>query len=150
MKIKKKLNDIMEKEYLRWRDENCQPFSMYKNCTFGMLQCYNNYKEKSCLNHKELFSNEFLNQEIEVEDTLTKEEKEYLKAVIEPFKNKIQYITYSKTVFLDGFETRNIEICVLEHETHPCYYELPTIKGFFEGMELDKEYTLEELGLKEE
>ena len=57
MKIKKKLKDIMEKEYLRWRDENCQHFPMYKNCTFGMLQGYNNCKEKSCLNHKELFSN---------------------------------------------------------------------------------------------
>ena len=60
MKIKKKLNDIMEKEYLRWRDENCQHFPMYKNCTFGMLQCYNNYviiiiKKKVVLTIKNYF-----------------------------------------------------------------------------------------------
>lgn len=100
--------------------------------------------------NKDLYSNKFLNQEIALEDTLTKEEKEYLKAVIEPFKDRIQYITCCSNIFLDGFKMRNIEICVLEHVTHLCYYELPTIKGFFEGMELDKEYTLEELELKEE
>ena len=70
--------------------------------------------------NKDLYSNKFLNQEIVLEDTLTKEEKEYLKAVIEPFKDRIQYITCCSNIFLDGFKMRNIEICVLEHEAHPC------------------------------
>ena len=85
-----------------------------------------------------------------LEDTLTKEEKEYLKAVIKPFKDRIQYITCCSNIFLDGFKMRNIEICVLEHKTCACYYELPSIEGYFEYLTQGKEYSLEELGLKEE
>ncbi len=151
MKIKKKLKDITEKEYLCWRDENCQHFPIYKNCTFGMLQGYNNCKEKSCLNHKELFSNEFLNQEIEVEDTLTKEEKEYLKAVIEPFKNNIQYIIkqtgpdHSDTEYITTFINSITNTDWLDQE----YIVVPFFKKgtMYKNMEIGKKYTLEELGL---
>ena len=86
-------------------------------------------------------------ENLEEKDILTKKERKYLKAVIKPFKDRIRYISCLETIFVDGFKTRNIEICVLEHETHPCYYEFPTIEGFFEGMELEREYTLKELGL---
>lgn len=152
MKIKKKLKDITEKEYLRWRDENCQHFLMYKNCTFGMLQGYNNRKEKSCLNHKELFSNEFLNQETEIEiDILDKVEKEYLRNVIKPFKNNIRYIIKQTgqdhsdyeyiTIFINSIT--NTDWLDQEYIVFP-YFKKGTM---YKNMEIGKKYTLEELGL---
>lgn len=75
---------------------------------------------------------------------LDKKEKEYLEAVIRPFKNRIRCI--EKTTNDDGF-MEFIRICLGDE----CMY-LPDFKKgtMYKGLELFKEYTLEELGLFEE
>lgn len=75
------------------------------------------------------------------EEILDEAEKEYLKRVIEPFKHKIIYI--QKT----GSASGKYEMIYIELKDSNAY--LPTFKAglMYKGMELNEEYTLEELGL---
>ena len=62
----KKLRDLTLEEYEKWREKNCTiTFKSCTKCPFKSVVCFpaaNNL----WLNHKEIYSNEFLNQEIEV------------------------------------------------------------------------------------
>ena len=73
---------------------------------------------------------------------LDKKEKEYLAYVIRPFKDKIEYL-YKKS-HLDN-KNEWISIKMKDDE----YVHFPSFKkdAMYKGMELDKKYTLEELGL---
>ena len=68
-------------------------------------------------------------------------EKRYLKGVIRPFRNMVAFI--KKTCNYAGFQW--IEIAVKGNKT----IALPGFKNdeMYKGMKLEKEYTLEELGL---
>ena len=77
------------------------------------------------------------------EPILTDEEKEYLSAVIKPFKNSILYIDKFKLV--DGFQQIRI---TLEDEHYFSVIELPPFDNdMYKGMGTDKFYSLEDLGL---
>ena len=73
-------------------------------------------------------------------EILDEEEKEYLSNVIKPFRDKVEYI-----IKFDLLPEEYISICLQEHETT----DLPCFKRgtMYKGMEIEKEYTLEELGL---
>lgn len=73
-------------------------------------------------------------------------EKEYLSGIIKPFRNRVKYITKFRGVFDNEF----IEIGhVMDNEAELYYIELPLFKKgtMYQGMELGRNYTLEELGL---
>lgn len=72
---------------------------------------------------------------------LTDKEEAYLSAVIKPFRKDIEYI--EKRIFSTGAEY--IRICLTEDET----VNFPNFKKgtMYKGMEANKAYTLEELGL---
>lgn len=73
------------------------------------------------------------------QEILDKEEKEYLSAVIKPFKNKVVYI---KKHTANRYEWIGISL------DNGCFAFPDFDKGtMYKGMEPDKEYTLEELGL---
>ncbi len=76
----------------------------------------------------------------EVKEILDEKEKEYLRNVIRPFRNRIGYI--AKHGYLN--ETF-IEISIIDDE----FIDLPYFNGndMYKNMEYKKEYTLEELGL---
>ena len=76
------------------------------------------------------------------EPILDEAEKEYLSAVIKPFRSRVKYI--AKIISYDEFEQR-IKIAFYNGY---CIY-LPYFKAntMYKGMEVDKEYELEELGL---
>lgn len=76
---------------------------------------------------------------IKKEEILDEKEKEYLRAVIRPFGNKVYYIKK----ILCGYQ-EYIEICVFGEFVHFPFFEKGTM---YKGMEEYKEYTLEELGL---
>lgn len=73
---------------------------------------------------------------------LDEEEKEYLSAVIRPFKSRIKYISKETTcihnhyIFID-LGSDDIALPIFSNKT------------MYKGMEADKEYTLKELGLDE-
>ena len=76
---------------------------------------------------------------------LDKEEKEYLEAVIRPFRKEIVYVQkagvyegeWISVAYQRGKMIFNFNLPVFEKDK------------YYKGMELDKEYTLEELGLFE-
>lgn len=75
-------------------------------------------------------------KETSKEPLLTDEEKGYLKAVVEPFKNTVKYIVsdgYTLKINL-GQKFIDIEIPILYN-------------SFFQNLKEDKHYTLKELGL---
>ena len=77
-------------------------------------------------------------------EILEKEEKRYLRNVIRPFRDKVKYV--KKIVFFDGDTIISIKI---EENNKIWYIEFPPFKKdrMYKGMEENKEYTLEELGL---
>lgn len=87
----------------------------------------------------------FIKQDYKIvkEPILDKEEREYLKAVIRPFRKRIDYIV-KKSVSNNEeygyivFGMRNEDNCWLPNFPNGSMYK---------GMELRKKYTLEELGL---
>ena len=61
---KKKLRDLTEEEWNKWRAKNC---NLCYKCVFKNVYCESLYGS-SWVNHKDLYSDKFLNQEIEVEE----------------------------------------------------------------------------------
>ena len=77
------------------------------------------------------------------EDILSDKEREYLSAVIKPFRDKVDYV--KKYSFEDG-EKESIGISFKKDNG---YFSFPVFKKgtMYEGMYPYREYTLEELGL---
>lgn len=78
------------------------------------------------------------------EEILDKTEKNYLRGVIRPFRDRIKYIR--KITFSDGDAKISIKI---KENIHTWYIELPPFKKdvMYKNMEPNKEYSLEGLGL---
>ena len=62
---KKKLRDITEEELENWMDKNCFLSSDCNKCIFNNVYCST---ERNWINHKDLYSDKLLDQEIEVEE----------------------------------------------------------------------------------
>lgn len=63
-KNKVKLRDLTVEQFKKWIDENCNKCDFCKGCPFKCIECYDTF----WLSHKDMFSDKFLDQEIEVED----------------------------------------------------------------------------------
>lgn len=151
MKIKKKLKDITIKEYIDWKEKNCSRHDKCDSCPFKSANCYSNDKN-SWVSNKDLFSNKFLNQEIEIEkrDILDRKEKQYLQNVIKPFRDRVKSIAKQK--IYSKYEYISICFSVPLDSSYYCstnYIYLPYFKQgtMYKNMEVGREYTLEELGL---
>ena len=151
MKIKKKLRDLTPEEYANWHLKNCY-ITNCAICPFKSVRC--DISKKSWVDNKELFSKQFLNKEIELEikapDILDKQEKEYLRNVIKPFRNRVKYIT--KEAEINAYDY--IVMDVINPLNASFYFgteyiSLPYFKQgtMYKNMKVGKKYTLEELGL---
>ena len=81
--------------------------------------------------------------EEEKKEILDKVEREYLKAVIKPFKENVKYI-----VKADCCRSKIYEAIEISLENDDCMFFPNFEKGtMYKGMKLDKRYTLEELGI---
>lgn len=148
MKIKKKLRDLTEEEYKKYIVTHCGGNSCSDECIFGIVTCsyHNNH---SWIKNKDLFSDKFLNQEIEIEvpDILNKKEKEYLSAVIKPFRIIVKSI--SKSNVANGlYEYISIETIHPLAGTEFISFPLFKTQTMYKNMKLRKKYTLEELDLE--
>ena len=63
-KKKVKLRDLTAEQVKKWIDENCNRGDYCKGCPFRCIECYDTF----WLSHKDMFSDKFLDQEIEVEE----------------------------------------------------------------------------------
>ena len=82
----------------------------------------------------------------ERKEILDGKEKEYLSAVIRPFKSRIKYICKRKMYDREYINIVTYGISSRANDSMP----FPLFKKgtMYKGMELDKEYTLKELGLE--
>lgn len=149
MKIKKKLRDVTTSEFEDWAKKRCGANSSFcANCYFKFVHCLAN-SVTVWTKHKNLYSDNFLDQEIEIEakDVLDEVEKKYLESIIRPFKDRVEYIEKKSigTLYFIAIAIKSIAIdCSIETIYLP--YFKPESK-IYNGMELNKEYTLKELGL---
>ena len=146
MKKKIKLKDLTKEQWDKNRDSLCKFQIMHScsECIFKWVNCFESNYTYSWVNYKDIQSDEFLNQEVEIEtpDILDEVEKEYLSAVIKPFRNRIINIGKFETMY-GSFEYISIEFKGAE------VILLPRFKAntMYKGMERNKRYTLDELGL---
>ena len=79
-----------------------------------------------------------------VPDILTEKEKAYLSAVIKPFREEVEWIERMDNSFVNG--NQHQFLCISLTNDYCC---LPLFKKdtMYKGMQVYKEYTLEELGL---
>ena len=77
-----------------------------------------------------------------VPDILTDEEKACLSAIIKPFRKDVEYIEKLNPSCLKGKQYLRIEL-INDYFTLPIFAE----GTMYKGMEVNKRYTLEELGL---
>lgn len=150
MIIKKKLKDISLEEFKVWSIKNCNQLSCEK-CVFSKV-CCDEFSSDCWINNKDIYSDKFLNQEIEIEtDILSEKEKEYLKSIIRPFKDRVVSIEKRKNINSEGtFYYIGIIVNYIAIDRFSEVINLPYFKPeskMYEGMELNKKYTLKELGL---
>ena len=140
MKITKKLRDVTYEELKEWYRINCDYHC--DGCIFDNVYCCIMNSNHQWAHHKDLYSDKFLNQTIEVEvpDILDEKEKEYLSYVIKPFRHRILCIYKIKSVNKYCIAIRLIDNDVMYFP----YYVNPNM---YNGLELDRKYTLKELGL---
>lgn len=148
MKITKKLRNVTLEEFKKWKNTNCYRSSVNcSECPFDKVNCGTGNEDCWVIN-KDMYSDKFLDKiiTVEVPDILDKEEKEYLSAVIEPFRHRISYIVKMLDPFKDN------EKIVIYYRN--CYnvikcFELPEFKSemMYKNMRIAQSYTLEDLGL---
>ena len=145
MIIKKKIRDITEEEFEIWKNYNCKTYDLHcTGCPFRASECGFVGLRFPWYESKEMFSDKFLNQEINitVPDILDDVEKRYLSAVIRPFRKRVDYIMKISDPL--GYEKEYIFIKLDEDSFSLPYFTAGTM---YQGMELERAYALEELGL---
>ena len=67
---KVKLRDLTWEQYVKWVENNCQEYNTYcDKCPFQKVKCENDGGQNSLwINNKDLYSDKFLDQEIEIEE----------------------------------------------------------------------------------
>lgn len=66
MTIKKKLRDLTKKEWDESKKIECKKCKDCNHCKFRYIDCNKSNIKSSWINHKEMYSDKFLNQEIEI------------------------------------------------------------------------------------
>ena len=145
MIIKKKIRDITAEEFEIWKNYNCKTYDLHcTGCPFRASECGFVGLRFPWYESKEMFSDKFLDQEIDitVPDILDDVEKRYLSAVIRPFRKRVDSIMKISDPL--GYEKEYIFIKLDEDSFSLPYFKTGTM---YQGMELERAYTLEELGL---
>ena len=147
MIIKKKLRNVTREEFKEWKQKNCigSHNAECSKCVFKGYNC-NRFSESVWINNKNLCSDAFLNQEIEVGGILPKDEKEYLSAIIKPFRERVDCIRKISNI---EYEFIRIELKYSEEKGYEENISLPYFNPgtMYRGMISGKEYTLKDLDL---
>jgi hypothetical protein len=141
MKKTIKLRDMTEEQWKEWRCSSCNPIPC-KDCIFDNVQC--DEERTLWIKHKDLYSDKFLDQtvEIEVPDLLTEEEKALLKQLVKLSAHRITGIEF-------GEEENDIYVGFMVAELLEDNERFDFKKGLFKGVEMGKLYSLSDLGLED-
>lgn len=136
MKNIEKYYDVIKQELQKSNTENlcCAVFDIRT----GSGDCGDCYCKECCIK-----SFEWLNQEYK-EPILDDVEREYLSAVIKPFRNKVKNIVKISGIGKSKEQYIRIVFGDLDHMNFPSFNKNT---GMYKGMEADRLYSLEELGL---
>lgn len=150
MKKKIKLRDLTEEQYRKFRRSGYCDTTRCSNCVFRNVNCPS--VDNVCwIHHKDLYSDKFLDQEIEieVEPIFTDKEREYLHNWLKPFKDRIEEIklvkvgtdendtiAYLRIIIKSIFSLEQLESIFLP------YFKFGTM---YRGLELGKAYRDDEL-----
>lgn len=150
MKRKIKLRDMTKEQWDKNRDSLCKldKSENCDKCIFQWVGCDDSILRSSWINHKNLYSDKFLDQEVEIEapDILNEEEKEYLNAVIKPFRNRDIYIKKVKCANNNYFISIKISSELAQSGEEKIYF--PFFQNdMYKRMEINRDYTLKELDL---
>lgn len=151
MKRKIKLRDMTTEQWDNWLDNNCNLKVECKNCpAYRAANCDSSENENCWINNKDIYSDKFLDQEVEIEvpDILDEKEKEYLSNVIKPFRNRV--ISIEKSRFYDScFISITVKSKRESSGTKTECINLPFFKEdtMYKGMMEDYAYTLKDLDL---
>lgn len=143
MKKKIKLRDMTEEQFFAFKNSDSCIKKSCDDCPFHYTSC--SIMEWCWAKHKDIYSDKFLDQEVEIEvpDILTEEERDYLKAVIAPFKEQVSFI------YKNGYKEKYIVICYQSKANGKYVIScLPTTELLrFDGLDKGNRYALEDLGL---
>ena len=145
MIIKKKIRDITDEEFEIWKNYNCKTYDLYCTwCRFRASECGFVGLRFPRYENNEMSSDKFLDQEIDIAtpEILDDVEKRYLSAVIRPFRKRVDSIIKISDPLGSAKEYIFIKL-------DGDFFALPYFEAgtMYQGMELEKVYTLEELGL---
>lgn len=149
MKREIKLRELTKEQWDNWIENNCNLKMDCKNCPIYNTYCDSSEDENCWINHKDIYSDKFLNQEVEIEipDILDEKEKEYLSNVIKPFRNRVisinkYFYVFDNTCAIEIYILSSVKIFEKE------IIRLPLFRNeMYKGMKKNKPYTLEELDL---
>ena len=148
----KKIKDLTVEEYEKWFTNNCCVKYNCLNCPFSKTIC-EPYKTNSCwIFNKNLYSNEFLNKEIELDnEILSNNERKFLQAYINLYND---FGKVKKIHIKENESSNDLSISIVIENGKIPYSRiilgvLPVLtkNTLFKNMK-DKFYTIEELGLK--
>lgn len=151
MKKKIKLRDLTLSQYHSYRQNICEStFCKTHQCPFDKTNCC--WEDEDCwIFNKDLYSDKFLDQEIEieVEPIFTDKERKYLHNLLKPFKDRMEEIkllklgnygndtiTYLRIIIKSILSPEQIESISLP------YFKLGTM---YRGLEVGKAYKDDEL-----
>lgn len=160
------LRDLTLEQYKEIVNNNCAG-ARCNNCIFRNVICYAT-GENCWVNHKELYSDKFLNQEIEIEEPLlNEEEKDFIKDFIKKHINKNNEYYGNFTIrlikrgdirtlwFYKKYHTRTTKIIeinriipIVEYNEIKEFFICLSAIDYFNQLEMDREYTMEELGIE--
>lgn len=149
MKKKIKLKDLTKEQWDNYISK-CLSRSC-SDCIFEPVNCRGSENKKSWFNNKDLYSDKFLNQEVEIDmpDGLEEKEKEYLLNIIKPFRDRVISIrkcveTFDKKLYFRIEIKLKSKVGIIGYE----FINLPYFKNImYKYMPPYHDYTLEELGL---
>lgn len=133
------LENLVEKLFGEIREEIKEPtyLDLVKSCNMSK-ETWENHKQKLLKEFEEVDKYFEEKEKEEKKPILTDEEREYLSVVIKPFRNNVRYI------MKNGFSKEFLVIQLNNDAVLLPSYEKGTT---YKGMEKEKSYTLEELGL---
>ena len=151
MKKTIKLRDLTEEQYKQWASDHCVNFDedcvdkvQCGHCPFNWIACQILGENSHDLwtVHKDLYSDKFLDQtiEIEVPDLLTEEEKELLK--------DFDYFSLNSLTAIKIRLIGDSKLLTLYHGSDDFYVEFYVKNYLFKGLTEDNIYRVSDLGLE--
>lgn len=154
IKVNKKLKDLTYDDYAHFKSFECGYYGKCDNCPFRTGNCESPDSPDSWFNNKEMYSEDFLNQEMSVDkELLSEEDRKFLKLMYELVNVENKDI-YSICKVVSSFLGEKVGYIELRFNSNIAIYgeerflsPLFNPEEKFLKLDIGRNYKLEELGL---